>query len=209
MNKYAKLIAGLAMIASVSAHAAVITVSGKSFDDRGTSVIDKTSGLEWMDFSATFARSTCSVLKDTGSAVPVGCSSFDNVDLIANSDGWRAATRAETAQLLSNWFNVSVGLTSSGTFNPALSAQFLSVFANGASSINPNFFPDHPNPQQAVGFYLQNGHYNMNFFNGSINGLTNSTALVRDAAIDVPEPGSLALLGLTLPALLMARRRRN
>jgi hypothetical protein len=211
MNKYTKVALGLLMCMSTAAQASVLTVSGHTFDDRGTSTVDQSSHLEWMDFSATMTRTTCSAIKDAGGAVPAGCSSFDGLNLIADADGWRLATRTETAQLLSDWFGIDAGPHTGGGVDSALSAQFLNIFANTSDYIRPNFAPDTPNPIQAVGFFVRNGAYSMDFYNGDMNTGHYGTALVRSAAVqaNVPEPGSLALLALALPALLIARRRRG
>jgi hypothetical protein len=205
MNK-ALIAFGLLFSTLMNASATVISVSENRFDDLGKSTVDLKTHLEWRDFNLSDSRTTCSVIKDAGGEIPSGCVSFDNQDLIPNSEGWRLATRSEAAQLLNNWFGTPIDPNGYGSVNGPLSQQFLAVFASGASMIRPNFYPDTTNPAQAIGLFVSYGNYNMISWNGNINTRAFGTALVRD--IDLPEPDSLTLLGLALPALAFARRRR-
>jgi hypothetical protein len=213
MSKYAKVLSGLLMAVSLAAHADVITVSGNAFDDLGASTVDMTTHLEWMDFSQTTSRSTCSIALDIGHKLNACYGQEDGLDLIPASAGWRIATRAETAQLLSDWMGVPVALSGTGYSGGATSrlvAQFLNVFADGATVVRPNFYPDALDSSDAVGFFVGYGLYNMSIANSNIyinNGV--GTALVRDTIATIPEPGPLALMAIALPAFLRARRHRS
>lgn len=214
--KYMKILSGLLMFVTLASNAAVITVSGNSFDDKASSTVDIAAKMEWRDIQLTDGRSFCSVAKDTGSSVPAACSSFDNMDLISDAEGWQYATRAQVAQLLTDWMGVPVDPAGYTGVDPALSTQFLDVFAGGASDSRPDFLSDYADyPAQAEGIYVYAGgsYVSTYYFNGNINYSCcgQGSLLVRavpDASAAVPEPMSPALIALGLAGLVFMRRPR-
>lgn len=209
--QFGQLLASVVMTASMAANAGVLTVSGNSFDDRGGSTVDLKSSLEWRDMHLTNGRSQCSVAQDTGGAVPGACSSFDGLDQIVDADGWRYATRAEVATLLTNWMGVAIDPNGVTTVDLAKNDLFRAIFANGATDIRPDFLSDSSNPLQALGFDSSSTQVNTAFFNGNINGSCcgQGSALLRGASSPAPEPTPLALVMIAATGLAISRRRRS
>lgn len=210
MKKIFLLYVCIFLLWSNSVNAGLITSAGSSFNDLGGSTIDMQSNLEWMDFSSD-TRSQCSVMQDTGSGVLSGCSSFDGLDLIDDSAGWRYATHTEFATLLSNWSGLAIpefGFISIGGFRDT----FLDVFAGGSTNMRADLIPYPPatstNNLQATGFNIGLINVNTNFFNGNINSAHPfSAALVRSSA-SVPIPTTLVLFCLGFAGLGIVQRKK-
>jgi len=204
-----RVLAALLAFPSFTASAGIIVASGNSFNDLGGSTIDLQTNLEWRDMHLTNGRSLCSVSQDIGATIPAGCGTFDGLDLINNAEGWRYATRAEVATLLTNWMGVPVPLNGSVVVDAGLNQQFRDVFADGSADIRPDFYPDNSNPIQSVAFDSSIDVARTDFFNGDINGSCcgQGSALVRETVVTVPEPGTLGMMSLALVGFGFARRR--
>ena len=63
------------------------------------------------DMHLTDGRSQCSVYQDIGGPIPGGCTTFDGLDNIDDSEGWRFADRYEIADVLTRWMGVAVSST--------------------------------------------------------------------------------------------------
>lgn len=94
-------LAGTLFCTSGAANAGIVNVT---FVDQGTSTIDTTSGLEWLDVTLTTGRSVDDVFADLQDGTLTLSSSG------APTDGWRFATPEEVFGLFTNWF---------GPFTPA------------------------------------------------------------------------------------------
>jgi len=117
------LSAGL-LVSATSVQAGIINVS---FDDRGSSTVDLTTNIEWLDLTETLNLSRVQVESDLSADGGL----FDVLD------GWRYATRSDFRILVSNWFAVSF---SGGTLAPPVSDDLYVSFIRAFGDTGDAFF---------------------------------------------------------------------
>jgi len=100
-NRFTTLLRGSfllsGMLLSLSTQAGVISPSGFGFLDLGQSTVDQSSGLEWLDLTATRGRSLQNVLDDLN----------DAGGTFREQDRWQVATKLDFRNLMSNWFGLN------------------------------------------------------------------------------------------------------
>lgn len=149
----AALMVGVLSLVSNSVHAALTTGSWKTANDNKT-VIDSTSGLEWLRLNNTTNKSINEILAQTG---PGGAYA-----------GWRLATETEVFGLVSQVYGNTLGWTQQETsysltnlyvprgdyrqqaYNSWANLMGLSYFADGSNSYEGGYWSD----RYSVGIYL-------------------------------------------------------
>lgn len=199
MKKWLLLLSVL--LALQNANAALIS---KDYAVAGDNLItlDTDSNLEWLDFSATRGISILKILSGTGGWI----------------SNFRYATRTEVETLLEH-----AGFPNLHQYNYAYTAQavaFNNLFNTSGNTCDSRFacaFWTAPGGSQAD--YLNVGtsmdgrgmaYIFQNHISVADAPVTSGSALVRMAQqnTNVPEPGTIALLGLGLAALSSLRKRK-
>ncbi len=116
------------------ANAGLITVNGHLFDDLGTSTVDKASGLEWLDVTATYKRSYNNVFND----ITTAGGTFEI------TDGWRFATVDDFTVLMSHWFGQPYRTFT--PFDKLATATFIKTFGD----VMDVFYDDPASSQHSV-----------------------------------------------------------
>jgi hypothetical protein len=170
--------------------------------------LDTETGLEWLDLTATLGQAHDTALLST----------------FVTTQGFRHAIQGEVLTLLEN-FGGTVNTANSGTtftssnFAPAVNFLDLLGCTSNCSSTTFAFangifeggsFPSTAafigrNTDTLTGsFTLEQGSYS----NTGVDGFVGNF-LVRETLIDLPEPGTLAIVGFGLAGLGLMRRRRG
>lgn len=193
----------------------MIQNANAAFIDSGTYLTDTSSGLDWLDVTATSSLSYSYVSGQLGSG--------------GLYEGWHYATSADFNELVSNWIGATTPITSLGKVIQA--EGDIDGLHMALGDLYPSY-SDYGYTQGLIADMDSSGNVRtamiMNDDNSNINNddldwtqanyhLYTQTAagwyfgsfLIRDTAASVPEPGALGLVTLSLAGIGFAVRRRK
>jgi hypothetical protein len=172
--------------------------------------LDTLTGLEWLDVTATLGQS----FNQAASSIFV------------TTQGFRHANQAEVLQLFQNFGATDINTANAGTplfpGNFAPGVNFLNLlgctgqcssttfafntglFAGGTFPATGAFVAVNTDDSTAA-FTLEQGAFGLDSNPGGLTG----NFLVRETLLDLPEPGTLAILGLGLVGLGYSRLRKK
>lgn len=191
-------------LATSAANASLISVGWKTGGDN-LLTIDSATNLQWLDLSQTFGMTVAQVVGQLGAG--------------QQFSGFQLATATQVHGLMGN-----AGLpfsTSTGTISTAsadiLEAHALTTLlsdtlgpAYGSNFYGSRGLLDDNGINRMIGFYVTSGTSLRNEYFGTSSKVGSGVWLVRQALPEgqIPEPTSLALLGLGLAALAFRHRNR-
>ncbi len=191
------------VLASGASQAALVSVDWMAAGD-GLLTRDTASNLEWLDLTQTYNQTVAAVLPQTalgGTFAGFRLGLVEEVHDLMVAAGLPVSTTTGTISTSAIDLAAANGLTA--LLGETVGAHFGSAYVGSRGHLNDG------GSDRVVGFYTIGGSSLFNdYFSGSPTWPGAGVWLVRDAN-DVPEPASLALLGLGMAGLVASRRKQR